>query len=114
MSSNPQYTTTIIDYPGQGTLASRPTSLNLPPQALGFYYATDYNQLYVWTNGSWYVPATEAPTGPTGYTGVGPTGPQGSTGPSGGPTGPTGIIGPTGHTGPLGFTGPTGGLGYTG
>lgn len=42
------HSSTIITYLGEGTAASRPTSLNIATSALGLFYATDTKVLSLW------------------------------------------------------------------
>lgn len=47
------YSTIIYEYLGEGNAASRPSTLNINPLALGLYYATDTKVLSLWNGSSW-------------------------------------------------------------
>lgn len=64
-------TSKVTDYLGVGLLAARPISLSLAPGGLGFYYATDTSQLFVWTGASWAIVATSAVISSVGQTALG-------------------------------------------
>lgn len=47
------YSGNIVEYLGCGIAEDRPAILNLTPGALGIYYASDTDDLYLWVLGEW-------------------------------------------------------------
>lgn len=43
----------ITSFLGQGLAAARPASLTIHPEAIGFYWATDTDELSMWAEGAW-------------------------------------------------------------
>lgn len=52
------FSSLLIDYLGEGLASARPTTLNLVPGMVGFYYATDTKTLSIWQGSGWDVVAT--------------------------------------------------------
>lgn len=47
------FSSSILDFLGEGAAASRPVSVPINPLALGLYYATDTKALSLWNGSSW-------------------------------------------------------------
>jgi hypothetical protein len=43
----------LADYLGKGLASARPASLDLHPEAVGFWYATDTDELSAWDGSAW-------------------------------------------------------------
>lgn len=64
------YSSIYTDYMSAGLDADKPSSLNIAPGALGFYYSTDTKTLSIWNGSGWDATGSGGVTSVTAGTGL--------------------------------------------